>query len=155
MAPGRAVQPMLASPAADVAEALAATGPASVEWKLDGARVQAHRRDGDVRLYTRNLNDITERLGGVAELVAELPGGDLVLDGEVLGVDDEGAPRRFQDMMGDFGADAPTRREASGCRPTSSTSCTPAGRRSSTSRCPCAARCWRRSCRPRLAYRRS
>ena len=110
MAPGRAVQPMLASPAADVAEALAATGPASVEWKLDGARVQAHRRDGDVRLYTRNLNDITERLGGVAELVAELPGGDLVLDGEVLGVDDEGAPRRFQDMMGDFGADAPTRR---------------------------------------------
>jgi DNA ligase 1 len=74
--------------------------------------VQAHRRDGDVRLYTRNLNDITDRLGGVAAMVAGLPGGDLVLDGEVLGVDDEGTPRRFQDMMGDFGADAPTRRGA-------------------------------------------
>ena len=35
-----------------------------------------------------------------------------MLDGEVLGVDDEGTPRRFQDTMGDFGADAPTRRGA-------------------------------------------
>ena len=108
MVPGRAVQPMLAAPAADVAAALAATGPASVEWKLDGARIQAHRSGGEVRLYTRNLNEITDRLGAVAALVADLPGGDLVLDGEVLGVDDEGAPRRFQDTMGDFGADAPT-----------------------------------------------
>ena len=74
MSPGRAVQPMLASPAPDVAAAIAATGPASVEWKLDGARVQAHRRDGEVRLYTRNLNDITDRLGGVAALVGRTAG---------------------------------------------------------------------------------
>ena len=110
MVPGRAVQPMLASPAADVVAALDATGPASVEFKLDGARIQAHRRDGDVRIFTRNLNEITERLGNVAALVGGLPGGDLVLDGEALGVDDEGVPRRFQDTMGDFGADAPTGR---------------------------------------------
>jgi DNA ligase-1 len=106
MVPGRAVQPMLAAVAPDVSAALEATGPASVEWKLDGARIQAHRHDGRVRIYTRNLNEITERLGAVATLVAGLPGGDLVLDGEALGVDDEGAPRRFQDTMGDFGADA-------------------------------------------------
>ena len=110
LVPGRAVQPMLASPADDVAAAVAATGPASVEWKLDGARIQAHRHDGRVALYTRNLNEITARLGAVADLVAGLPGGDLVLDGEALGVDDDGAPRRFQDSMGDFGADAPTGR---------------------------------------------
>jgi DNA ligase-1 len=110
MVPGRAVQPMLATPATDVEAALTATGPASVEWKLDGARIQAHRRDGDVRIFTRNLNEITDRLGAVAGLVAGLPGGDLVLDGEALGVDDEGTPRRFQDTMGDFGADAPTGR---------------------------------------------
>ena len=104
---GRAVQPMLASPAPDVAAALAATGPASVEWKLDGARIQAHRRDGQVRIFTRNLNEITDRLGAVsARSSPACPGGDLVLDGEALGVDDEGAPRRFQDTMGDFGADA-------------------------------------------------
>jgi DNA ligase-1 len=106
MVPGRAVQPMLASPATDVAAALAVTGPASVEWKLDGARIQAHRRDGEVRIFTRNLNEITDRLGAVAALVGSLPGGDLVLDGEALGVDDEGVPRRFQDTMGDFSADA-------------------------------------------------
>ncbi len=110
MVPGRAVQPMLATPASDVEAALTATGPASVEWKLDGARIQAHRRDGDVRIFTRNLNEITDRLGAVAGLVAGLPGGDLVLDGEALGVSEDGLPRRFQDTMGDFGADAPTGR---------------------------------------------
>jgi DNA ligase-1 len=106
LSPSTAVQPMLASTATDVAEALADVGPASVEWKLDGARVQAHRADGVVRLFTRNLNDVTDRLGGVVEVVSNLPGGDFVLDGEVLGVDDAGAPRRFQDTMGDFGAEA-------------------------------------------------
>jgi DNA ligase-1 len=106
LSPAHPVQPMLASPAASIEEALAGTGLASVEWKLDGARIQAHRAGGEVRLYTRNLNDVTDRLGGVVELVKSLPGGDLVLDGEVLGVDDSGSPRRFQDTMGDFGADA-------------------------------------------------
>jgi DNA ligase-1 len=110
LVPGRAVQPMLAAPATDIAEALASTGEASVEWKLDGARIQAHRHDGHVSLYTRNLNEVTDRLGTIAEFVGGLPGGDLVLDGEALGVDDDGTPRRFQDSMGDFGADAPSRR---------------------------------------------
>jgi DNA ligase-1 len=106
----RPVQPMLASPAADIAEALEVSGPASVEWKLDGARIQAHRRGSEVGLYTRNLNDVTDRLPGVAELVRDLPGGDLVLDGEAMGVLDDGSPRRFQDTMGDFGADDSTGR---------------------------------------------
>jgi DNA ligase-1 len=105
---------MLASTSTDVAAAIADVGPASVEWKLDGARVQAHRADGVVRLFTRNLNDVTDRLSGVVEVVSNLPGGDLVLDGEVLGVDDAGAPRRFQDTMGDFGADAIDGRAARG-----------------------------------------
>ncbi len=106
LVPGHAVQPMLASPAADVASAIAASGLSSVEWKLDGARIQAHRRDGAVRLFTRNLNEVTDRLGSVVALVEGLPGGDVVLDGEVLGVDDEGTPRRFQDTIGDFSAEA-------------------------------------------------
>lgn len=112
--PARPVQPMLASTSADVAEALAATGPASVEWKLDGVRVQAHRAGDRIRLFTRNLNDVTERLTGVVDLVRDLPGGDLVLDGEVLGVDAEGGPRRFQDTMGDFGAEPGASGEARG-----------------------------------------
>ena len=135
--------------------ALAATGPASVEWKLDGARIQAHRRGGDVRLFTRNLNEITDRLGAVAALVADLPGGDLVLDGEVLGVDDEGAPRRFQDTMGDFGADAPTGRGRGPVGVLLRRAARRRARRSSTSRWSCAARSWPRSCRRRPGCRRS
>jgi DNA ligase-1 len=59
-----------------------------------------------VRLFTRNLNDITDRLPGVVSLVAGLPTGDLVLDGEVAGLTEGGDPRRFQDTMGDFSAQA-------------------------------------------------
>jgi ATP-dependent DNA ligase len=58
----RPVQPMLASSAADVADALGRTGEASVEWKLDGARVQVHRDGAEVRVFTRNLNEVTHRL---------------------------------------------------------------------------------------------
>ncbi len=103
--PSCPVQPMLASTAVGVGAALAETGVASVEWKLDGARVQAHRAGGTVRLFTRNLNEVTDRLNGVVDVVASLPGGDLVLDGEVLGLDADGGPRRFQDTIGDFAAD--------------------------------------------------
>lgn len=82
---GVGVEPMLASTATDVAEALAGTGPASVEWKLDGIRLQVHRDGDDVRLYTRNLNDITGRLPAVVALVRSLPATRLVLDGEAIG----------------------------------------------------------------------
>ncbi|MDQ1424690.1 MAG: ligase 1, partial [Acidimicrobiaceae bacterium] len=99
------VQPMLAAPAADVAAALAVTGPASVEWKLDGARIQVHRDGDDVRIFTRNLNDITARLDGVVAAVRRFPARSLVLDGEAIGLDDTGRPQRFQDTMSRFGAD--------------------------------------------------
>ncbi len=113
--PSTPVQPMLASPASSVYEALESFGGAvaSVEWKLDGARVQAHRTGGEVRLFTRNLNDITSRLPGVVDVISALEGGDLVLDGEVLGVNAEGGPRRFQDTMGDFGSAADMSRGSS------------------------------------------
>src|SRR5439155_3808133 len=55
----RPVQPMLASTATDVADAIAGLGLSSVEWKLDGIRPQVHRRGDAVRIFTRNLNDIT------------------------------------------------------------------------------------------------
>jgi DNA ligase-1 len=104
---GRPVLPMLAATAADVAEALALTGEASVEWKLDGARVQAHRRGDVVRLWTRNLNEVTDRLPGIVELVRSFPVEAVVLDGEAIGVSEEqaeaGRPQAFQDTMSSFG----------------------------------------------------
>jgi DNA ligase-1 len=105
---GRGVLPMLAAGAPDVAAALAEVGRASVEWKLDGARIQVHRVDDDVRVYTRNLNDITGRLPGVVEWARTLPVRAVVLDGEAIGVDDGARPRAFQDTMSSFGRDPDT-----------------------------------------------
>ena len=98
----RPVQPMLASTSVDLAAAMAGLGLCSVEWKLDGARVQAHRRGDDVRLFTRNLNDVTDRLPAVVDVVRRLGAGAVVLDGEVLGMGDDG-PEAFQDTMSSFG----------------------------------------------------
>jgi DNA ligase-1 len=104
---GRPVQPMLASTAASATEAVAAMGLASVEWKLDGIRIQAHRDGDDVALYTRNLNDITARLPEVVDVVRSLPVASAVLDGEVLVVDAaSGRPVAFQDTAARVGADA-------------------------------------------------
>ena len=102
---GRPVQPMLASTADGVEEALESTGEASVEWKLDGIRVQVHRHGDTVRVYTRNLNDITGRLGEVVEIVRSFPARQFVLDGEVIGWFDEDAPHAFQDTMSRVGRD--------------------------------------------------
>jgi DNA ligase-1 len=103
---GRGVLPMLSAGAPDVATAIADIGLASVEWKLDGARIQVHRLDdGDVRVYTRNLNDVTGRLPAVVAWARNLPAGAVVLDGEAIGVDDDARPRAFQDTMSSFGRD--------------------------------------------------
>jgi DNA ligase-1 len=103
---GRGVQPMLAGSAPDVAAALDDVGLASVEWKLDGARIQVHRHDDDVRIYTRNLNEITARLPSVAAWARALPVRAVVLDGEAIGVDEDDRPHAFQDTMSSFGSDA-------------------------------------------------
>ncbi len=78
------VQPMLASTAETVGEAVAAFERASVEWKLDGIRIQIHRRGEQVRVYTRNLNDITLTVPKTVEAALELPVEQAVLDGEAL-----------------------------------------------------------------------
>jgi DNA ligase-1 len=104
----RPVLPMLAATSATVAEAIAQAGRSSVEWKLDGARLQAHRLGGTVRLFTRSLNDVTARLPGIVELVASLPVREVILDGEVFGagVDDERADP-FQETMSSFSRHSP------------------------------------------------
>lgn len=99
------IEPMLAASATDVTEAIGHTGQSSVEWKLDGARVQVHRADAEVRIFTRNLNNITHRLPGVVAIAHAIPASSVVLDGEVLGVDADAKPRAFQDTMSAFGRD--------------------------------------------------
>ena len=102
----RPILPMLASTASTVGEAVGAFERASVEWKLDGIRIQIHRRDGDVRVYTRNLNDITDALPGIVEAVLHLPVEQAVLDGEALWMGDDG-PGAFQETVARIDRDAP------------------------------------------------
>ena len=108
---GRPVQPMLAAPGDDIDGALAKTGPAAVEYKLDGARLQVHRRGDEVRAFTRSLDDITARVPEVVEAVLALPARELVLDGEAIALKPDGRPYPFQVTASRFGtrrADATT-----------------------------------------------
>jgi len=101
---GVPVLPMLAGTAASPADALQITGEASVEHKLDGARLQVHRVGRVVTGYTRSLADITARVPEVVRLVEAFPGGDLILDGETLTLDEDGRARPFAETMSRFGA---------------------------------------------------
>jgi DNA ligase-1 len=102
----RPILPMLASTAESAREAVAGLGRASVEWKLDGIRIQIHRRGDEVRIYTRNLNDITEALPGIADAVRRLPVNQAVLDGEAIWMAD-GGPAAFQDTVARIDREAP------------------------------------------------
>src|SRR5580704_16195485 len=101
------LKPMLAVPVADIAEAFATLGPElSFEHKLDGARVQIHHagnEDGGVRIFSRRLNEITQSIPDVVEVVNRIGGRHAILDGEVIGVDASGRPAAFQDLMRRFG----------------------------------------------------
>ncbi|MFE9774490.1 ATP-dependent DNA ligase [Streptomyces sp. NPDC005931] len=101
---GRPVLPMLAHSASSVAEAVEKLGACAVEEKLDGIRVQVHRDGGTVRVHTRTLDDITDRLPEVTSAVRELPGERFILDGEVISFDEAGRPRSFQETAGRVGS---------------------------------------------------
>jgi DNA ligase-1 len=102
--PGRPVFPMLAQPAADIHAAMGRVSPAAVEWKLDGARIQVHRRDGDVAVFTRTLDDVTARVPEIVEAALALPARTVVLDGEAIALRPDGRPHPFQVTAGRFGS---------------------------------------------------
>lgn len=98
----RPVQPMLASTGSDVGDL---AGPTVVDVKLDGARVQVHRSDQKVRIYTRNLRDVTHRVPELVETVLRLDVREVVLDGEAIALREDGRPHPFQVTMARFGSD--------------------------------------------------
>jgi DNA ligase 1 len=102
----RPILPMLASTAESVLEAVASFDRVAVEWKLDGIRIQIHRRGDEVRVYTRNLNEITHALPGIVDAVLRLPVEQAVLDGEALWMGEQG-PAAFQKTVAQIDSDAP------------------------------------------------
>lgn len=106
---GRVVSFMLATPLEAVKEPL---DPALtvVEDKLDGVRVQAHVRDGSVTLFARGTGDVTQAFPEVVARLASVSR-EVVLDGEVIAVADDGSPRPFQALQARLGRLAPTASE--------------------------------------------
>ncbi|QNP74053.1 ATP-dependent DNA ligase [Streptomyces roseirectus] len=102
---GRPVFPMLARAAASVEEALTALGPCAVEEKLDGIRVQLHRDGFEVHVYTRTLDDITDRVPELTAVARDLPATTVILDGEVLALHPTtNRPLPFQETAGRVGS---------------------------------------------------
>jgi DNA ligase 1 len=93
---GRPLAPMLAGTAPDLAAALEKAGAAAVEWKLDGVRIQVHRDGDDVAVFTRTLDEITDRVPEVVAAARALPVRSAVLDGEAIALQADGRPQPFQ-----------------------------------------------------------
>jgi DNA ligase 1 len=93
------VAPMLASPAGDVEEALERLGEAAFEYKVDGARIQVHKAGDAVRVFTRQLQDVTGRVPEIVEWALGLPARELVLEGEAIALRSDGRPQPFQVTM--------------------------------------------------------
>ena len=90
---------MLAASAPDTDAAVQKSGlPVFVDAKLDGVRVQIHKLRDTVRIFTRSLDEVTERMPLIVETVAALPYRQLVLDGEALALRPDGGPEVFQQI---------------------------------------------------------
>jgi len=78
-------------------------GRTAVEFKLDGARIQIHKRGGEVRVFSRRLSDVTESVPEIVALARSFKGDSMLVEGEVVAVDHGGRPLPFQDLMRRFG----------------------------------------------------
>ncbi len=100
----RPLRPMLARTAESAAAAMGQLGaPVAFEYKLDGARVQAHKDGQTVRVFSRRLNEVTAAVPEVVEALRDLPARSLILDGEAIGLRPDGMPQPFQVTMRRFG----------------------------------------------------
>ena len=100
----RPLKPMLAQTAEDLAEAFERyQGRVALEYKLDGARVQIHKWGDEVKIYSRQLSDVTASLPDVVEEIKTgLKANEAIVEGEAVAVDAQGRPLPFQHLMRRF-----------------------------------------------------
>ncbi len=99
----RPVEPMLASTSESPSEAIGRHGSVVLEWKLDGARIQVHKSGDTIRVFTRNLREVTAVVPEIVENARQMPADELVLDGEAIALRPDGRPQPFQVTMSRFG----------------------------------------------------
>ena len=86
---GVPIKVMLYQKAKDIEDAFETVGrPAQFEYKYDGFRIQIHKKDGKIILYTRSLENVTPQFPDVVEFVKEhIKEKDFILDTEAVGFD--------------------------------------------------------------------
>lgn len=86
---GKPINVMLFQKAEDIEDAFSIVGkPAAIEFKYDGFRLQLHRKDGEIKLYSRRLEDVTKQFPEVVNYVKKyLKGKNFILDAEAVGYD--------------------------------------------------------------------
>jgi DNA ligase-1 len=98
----RPIKPMLAQTATDVEAALQGASPLAFEYKLDGARIQVHKKGDEVRVFSRLMNDVTTTVAEVVEAVRGLKLREAILDGEAIALTTDNRPLPFQETMRRF-----------------------------------------------------
>ena len=98
---GRPIKPMLAQ-AGTAVDALESWDEVGIETKFDGARVQVHHDGETTRLFSRNLEDVTEPLPEIVETIEESVDVPVIFDGEVLAMREDGTPLAFQNVLRRF-----------------------------------------------------
>ncbi len=100
----RPVNLMLAQVAQNVADTLKEHGGRTAfEYKYDGARVQIHKIDDRVRIFSRRLTDVTNSLSDIVRLAkANIVAAEAIVEGEVVALDSQGRPIPFQHLMRRF-----------------------------------------------------
>ncbi len=101
--PMRPIKMMLAQVAEGIEDALTTIPAPAIEWKFDGTRVQIHKYDDEIRIYSRKLENVTKSIPEIVAVVKEkLVADSVILDGEVIAIDEDGKPRPFQDILRRF-----------------------------------------------------
>ena len=94
------IRPMLADNAESIREVLREYGRVAFEWKYDGARVQIHRENGKIAIFSRRLSDVTGSMPEIVDIVKKNVKADkVILEGEVVATDRDGRPLPFQELM--------------------------------------------------------
>ncbi|MHC1623498.1 MAG: ATP-dependent DNA ligase, partial [Candidatus Methanospirareceae archaeon] len=101
--PGRPVKMMLAQVAKSMESAIDEMKEAAVEWKYDGARVQIHKVNDEVTLFSRRLENVTKSLPDVVKAIEDAVAyKQVILEGEAIAIGEDGRPRPFQDILKRF-----------------------------------------------------
>lgn len=97
------IKPMLSETASDLQNVFEIhKGETTLEYKLDGAKVQIHKKNDQIEIFSRRLSKITSSLPEIVEIISSIKARETILEGEVIAVDHTGRPLPFQDLMRRF-----------------------------------------------------